>query len=353
MVSGTSDLGASSHGGRTVAARGLITVLAIVALAGACSTYWLTHRASEPAALVLHGTIDLRQIDLPFNGDERIAAVLVQEGDHVREGQLLARLDTSRLQAEVGQAKAQVTAQESAVDRLHQGSRPQEILQLRASFAAAEAEATNARRLYERQRRLMSLSGDRAVSQNDLDNAESALDVATANATAAKEVLALAVIGPRKADIARGEAQLNASQFHLALLERQLADAELLAPADAVVRARLMEPGEMASPQRPVLSLAIINPKWVRAYIPEPDLGKIQPGEAATIMVDSFPQHRFEGWIGFISPVAEFTPKTVETEALRTSLVYEVRVFVKDPGGLLPLGAPATVHLPPGLRRTR
>lgn len=116
---------------------------------------------------------------------------------------------------------------------------------------------------------------------------------------------------------------------------------------DAVVRTRLMEPGEMASPQKAVFSLAIIDPKWVRAYVSEVDLGKIHPGMKASVAVDSFPDRRFEGWIGFISPVAEFTPKIVQTDELRTTLVYEVRVFVKDPSDDLRLGMPATVLLTP------
>jgi HlyD family secretion protein len=103
-----------------------------------------------------------------------------------------------------------------------------------------------------------------------------------------------------------------------------------------------MEPGEKASPQRPVFSLAITDPKWVRAYVAEPDLGKLRIGMTASVVVDSFPDRRFEGWVGFVSPVAEFTPRTVQTEELRTSLVYEVRVFVKDPSDQLHLGAHQT-----------
>ena len=99
-----------------------------------------------------------------------------------------------------------------------------------------------------------------------------------------------------------------------AFLRQELADAELVAPVDAVVRTRLMEPGEMASPQKPVFSLAVTDPKWVRAYVAESDFGKLHPGTTASIVVDSFPDSRFEGWVGFISPVAEFTPKTVETD---------------------------------------
>jgi HlyD family secretion protein len=171
------------------------------------------------------------------------------------------------------------------------------------------------------------------------------LDVASAKLAVNQKALDLAVLGPRKEDIAENEARLRANEAQLALLQRQLTDSELIAPTDAVVRTRIMEPGEMATPQSPVFSLAIIDPKWVRAYISAPDLGKIRPGMAAAIGVDAFPKRRFGGWIGFISPVAEFTPKSVQTEDLRTSLVYEVRVFVKDPADELRLGMPASVFL--------
>jgi HlyD family secretion protein len=151
--------------------------------------------------------------------------------------------------------------------------------------------------------------------------------------------------GPRQEDILQGEAQLRASRARLQLLRRQLADADLAAPTDAIVRSRLLEPGEMASPQRPVYTLAITDPKWVRAYVSETDLGRLHPGATAAVIADSFPGRSFPGWVGFISSVAEFTPKAVQTEELRSSLVYEVRVFVKDPKDELRLGMPATVRI--------
>ena len=140
-------------------------------------------------------------------------------------------------------------------------------------------------------------------------------------------------------------ARVNADAAEVVLLRRQLIDAQLLAPIDATVSTRLMEPGEIASPQSPVFSLALTNPKWVRVYVTESDLGKVHPGMTGYILVDSFPNRRFAGWVGFVSPVSEFTPKNIETEDLRTSLVYEVRVFVTDPADVLRLGMPATVHL--------
>ena len=323
----------------------LVAAIAAIIIAAGIG-YWLMRPPSTPKEIVVYGNVDLRQVDLPFNGTERIAAVLVQEGDRVHQGEILARLDTSRLEPQVAQAQAQLAAQQAVVDRLHNGSRPEEIAQARAALDSAKADARNARRQAARFRSLIAASGGRAASQQDLDNANAALDVANAKAVSQQKALDLAVAGPRREDVAQAEAQLRSQQAQFALLKQQLADANLIAPVDAVIRSRLMEPGEMASPQKPVFSLAITDPKWVRAYVSETDLGKIRSGEVASIGIDSFPKRRFEGWIGFISPVAEFTPKTVQTEELRTSLVYEVRVFVKDPSDELRLGMPATVFLP-------
>ena len=327
-----------------------ITVVMILVLAGiaaASSTWWLTS-GSEPARdLMLYGNVDLRQVALAFNNSERIAAVLVQEGDRVERGQVLARLDGSRLEPQVAQAEARVAARRHAVERLHNGSRPEEIAQARANVASAKADATNAHGQYERLGTLAHNSAGRGVSQQDLDNAKAALDVAEAKLAVNQKVLDLAIVGARKEDIGQAEAELRADEAQLAFLRQALADIQLVAPIDAVVRTRLMEPGEMASPQKSVFSLANTDPKWVRAYVAEPDLGKLHTGMTASVVVDSFPDRRFEGWVGFISPVAEFTPKTVQTEELRTSLVYEVRVFVKDPSDQLHLGSPTTVHLSP------
>jgi HlyD family secretion protein len=251
----------------------------------------------------------------------------------------------------VAQAEGQVEAQRHLVDKLHNGNRPQEKAQARANVDSAQAELAKARQQFDRLKKLSLVRlGDgsevRGVSQEDLDNAKAAFDVAEAKLAVNQKALDLMLAGFRKEEIAQAESQLRVNEAQLALLRQQLADTELLAPTDAIVRTRLMEEGEMASPQKPVFSLAIVDPKWVRAYVSETDQGKLHPKMAAFVTVDSFPNRRFDGWVGFISPVAEFTPKTVQTEELRTSLVYEVRVFVKDPGDELRLGMPATVHLP-------
>ena len=316
-------------------------IVALLILAGGAA-WWLFGRRPVQRELVLYGDVDLRQVELAFNDSERIAAVLVQEGDRVKRGQVLARLDTNRLEPEVAEAEATAVAQHEAVERLRNGSRPQEIAEARANVESAKAAAINAGGQYER---LRTLAASSVVSQQDLENAKAALDVAEAKLDVNQKALDLAIAGPREEDIAQAEAEWRSDEARASFLRQELADAQLLAPVDAVVRTRLMEPGEMASPQKPVFSLAEINPKWVRAYVAESDLGKLRTGMKASIAIDSFPDQRFDGWVGFVSPVAEFTPKTVETAELRTSLVYEVRVFVKDPSDRLHLGSPATVYL--------
>ncbi|HTW88890.1 MAG TPA: HlyD family efflux transporter periplasmic adaptor subunit [Candidatus Binataceae bacterium] len=318
---------------------GLVIVLAVLGATG----WWFVHHRVAPNVLTLYGNVDLREVELPFNDSERIAAVLVQEGDRVRQGQVLARLDTSRLVPEVAQVRAQAAAQAAVVERMHHGSRPEEIAEARANLEQAEADAVNARRDFARQKILLEGS---ATSRQNFDDAKTAAEMADARVELNRKALDLAVKGPRQEDIDQAEAQLRADQAQVALLEQQLADANLVAPRNAIVRSRLMEPGEMASPQKPVFSLAITDPKWVRAYVSEAELGLLHPGMYAWVTIDSFPNRRFAGWIGFISSVAEFTPKSVETAELRTSLVYEVRVFVKDPADDLRLGMPATVFVP-------
>jgi HlyD family secretion protein len=324
----------------------LALVLAGLVGLGAALWWWSAAHHQTREELTLYGNIDLRQVNLPFNGNERIAQVLAQEGDSVKRGQVLARLDTSRLAPQVAKAEADVATQQQVVNRLHHGNRPEEIAQARANVDAARADAVNARAQYERLRVLSDNSAGRAVSRQDLDSAKAAVDAAEAKLIVSQKALELELAGPRKEDVAQAEAQLRAEEAQLALLRQQWKDAELFAPLDAVVRSRIVEPGEMASPQKAAFTLAITDPKWVRAYVSETDLGFLREGLKAAITADAFPARSFPGWVGFISPVAEFTPKSVETSELRSSLVYEVRVFVQDPANELRLGMPTTVHLP-------
>lgn len=322
----------------------LLVVLAAVVAAGIFGARRLAARAPETPAgtLRLHGNVDLRDVALAFFGQERIATVQFEEGARVEPGELLATLHTERLQAEIAAARARVAAEQALVDRLEHGTRPEEIAQARADVAAAEVRVANAERVLAR---VQATAQSGASSAQDLDDAQAELDTGKAALEVQRQALALALAGPREEDKARARATLAALQGELALLQRRLADSQLFAPSKGVVQTRILEPGEMASPERPVLTLALSDPKWVRAYVPEPQLSRVRNGMRASVRTDGVADRVFQGWVGFVSPVAEFTPKMVETEELRPALVYEVRVFVRDPDGELPLGAPVTVEV--------
>lgn len=322
----------------------LLIVLALGAWA------WVHQRTKEHTdTLVLYGNVDIRHVALAFDGSGRVAEMKADEGDIVKAGQVLATLDTQTLALQAKQAQAQINVQQQNLLRLKNGARPQELAQARSSLRAAQAEAVRAQKDLARLQGIADGTNGRGVSAQELDRARAAMQVANAQAAQQQDAFRLTEIGPRKEDITAAEAQLQASEVQLELLQHQLAQGQLTAPSEAVVRSRLLEPGDMATPQKPVYALAITEPKWVRVYISEPDLGKVKPGQAARITTDSAPDQPITGKVGYISSVAEFTPKSVQTEELRTSLVYEVRVIVEDPDDVLRLGQPATVALETGL----
>lgn len=323
-------------------ALGLLVVLALGAWA------WMHQRDKDhDGALVLYGNVDIRQIALAFDGSGRVGELRAEEGDRVKAGAVLGVLDTRTLALQAKQAQAQIEVQQQSLRRLRAGSRPQEIAQARSRVIAAEADAARAEQDLERLQGIAANTQGRGVSAQDLDRARSTSQVAQARVAEQREALRLSELGPRAEDVAAAAAQLEAAQAQLALLQHQIAQGELKAPTDAVVRSRLLEPGDMATPQRPVFALALTQPKWVRVYVGEPDLGRVQPGMPARVSTDASAGRSITGRVGYISSVAEFTPKSVQTEELRTSLVYEVRVLVDDPQDVLRLGQPVTVRLTP------
>jgi len=320
--------------------RPLLAILVVAAVAG----WWLlrTGQPADTSRLTLYGNVDIREVDLSFNNSEHVDRILVQEGDRVEKDQLLASLHNSRLQAELAAAEAQVAAQQAVLARLEAGSRPEEVRQARANVARAEAQLTDARASYER---IQDLHRKKLASQQNLDDAKAALDQAEAGLKVTREALKLAQEGPRSEDIDQARAQLRAAQAQQALAEERFKDADLYAPAAGVVRNRILEPGDMATPLTPVLTLAKTDPVWVRAYAGETVLGRLVPGMRAEIRTDSYPGKVYQGWLGYMSPTAEFTPKTVETPELRTRLVYQVRIYACNPDDELRLGMPATVSI--------
>jgi len=326
--------------------KSIVRVIVLLAVLGALTGgywYWQAHRkVDKENDLVLFGNVDVRQVELAFNSSERIAQILVEEGDHIKKDQLLAKLEIKRFEIAVDRAKAFLDSQGQVIARLEAGSRPEELRKAEADVKAAEA---NSRDLEHRLQRVVKLVPTKAATQQDLDDARAAAQSAKARTQALQATLDLAIAGPRKEDIAEAKAMFKRYEAELALAKHDLSDAHLYSPSDGIVQERILEMGDMASPQKTVYTIALTDPIWVRAYVTEPDLGKLFEGMKAIVLTDSFPGKQYEGWVGFISPTAEFTPKPVETTELRTKLVYQVRVFVNNPQNELRLGMPATVKI--------
>ena len=292
--------------------------------------------------LTLYGNVDIREVQLAFQDAGRIAYLAVDEGAKVSKGQVVAELDPVRFQMEAGRLSGEVAAQARLVERLKSGSRPQEVEKARAAVASARANLKDAELSLARKQ---SLQLTNRISAQEVDSARARVQTWLATLKTAEEELSLAIEGPRKEDIATAEANLTALQAVKELAEQRVIDTRLLAPADGFIRNRILEPGAMASAGTPVLTLALTNPLWVRAYISEPDLGRVREGMQAELRTDSLPGKTYKGWVGFISSTAEFTPKTVETTELRTKLVYRARIFACDPQHELRLGMPVTATI--------
>ncbi|NNM58158.1 efflux RND transporter periplasmic adaptor subunit [Acidocella sp.] len=318
-----------------------VAVFFAILLIGGAVFYFLRDNARTDK-LTLYGNVDIREVEAAFNDNGFVTKLLVQEGDQVHKGELIALMDDQRYAASLAAAQAQAANQKQILAALLAGTRPEQIVQAKAQMDALEPVYQNDAANYQRYAALVLSS---AASRQQRDDAKAAYDNAKQNYEAAKQAYILAVKGPRQEDIAAAQAAFDAAQAQATLAAVEFADTKLYAPADGIIEERILEPGDMATPQTPVYTIALTNPLWVRAYVPETSLGKIIPGMAADITTDSYPGKVYHGWAGYLSPTAEFTPKNVETPDLRAELVYQLRVYVCDAHNQLRLGMPATVTL--------
>ena len=270
-------------------------ILIIIILLIFIGAYQLYHfYQAKNVILILYGNVDIRDVNLSFRVDGRIEDMLFEEGDSVKENAVMAKLDKQPFVDEVNVAKAEV--------------------------AANEAVLANAKQTYMRNKDLYE-SG--SGSENAYDDAKAAL--------------------------AEADARVNAAKAKLALTYTSLRDTEIFAPATGVILTRVHEPGAIVAKGQTVYVLALNNPVWVRAYITEPQLGYIYPGMKVNVTTDS--GGSYVGQIGFISPQAEFTPKSVETKSLRTDLVYRLRVVIENSDHGLRQGMPVSVQIIPKPRK--
>ena len=257
--------------------------------------FYNNRKKQDPNILVLFGNVEIRQVDLSFRVEGKIAKMLAEEGDAVKKGQLLGYLEDTNYKS---------TYEKNLSD-----------------IQALKAISTNAQAQYERN---IPLCADGTTSKQDCDSLKNTKDSTRASL---------------KASIASSKGA-----------KKNLLDTKLYAPDDGIIMTRIQEPGAVVEPSNPIYTMAKSKPVWVRAYIPETNLANVKYGMKAQVLTDTInPEtgkpREYVGQVGYISPVAEFTPKTVQTEDLRTDLVYRVRIYVDDIDEYLRQGMPVTVRL--------
>jgi HlyD family secretion protein len=303
---------------------------------------WPWQSVDESRQIELSGTVEAREIDLAFQVGGRIATLRVDEGDSVQIEQEVATLDAHDFELALSNAIAQAEAAQAALAALRAGTRIQELRVAEAQLAKAQADLDYIRVEF---KRIADLVTKKLAAQDQLDQARQRQNVALAGVEQALQNLALLREGPRREDIDQAAATLRARQATAETARRQLEYTRLQSPVTGMVSVRLAEAGEIVSPGKAILRIAELSQPWVRAYLNEKDLTRVRLGQAAQIRIDGLPGKVFEGRLTFISPTAEFTPKTVETHALRVDMVYRVKVQVDNPNGVLKLGQPADVVL--------
>ncbi len=318
---------------------GVVAVVVIAAVVG-----WLALRSGNGAAGIdASGTVEATDADLGFSAPGRVAAVTVREGDRVKRGDVLARLEASELEARTSAAEAQLEAARAALAELEAGARSEDIAQARAAEWAAARHMEDGRRDLARAR---TLHEGGAISQEALDKAETRFEVTGAQLEQARQRLRALETGPRQERIRAQRAAVAATEAAVRQATAALDNTVVTAPFDGRITTRHRDPGETVQPGQPVVTLLDPEDRWVRIYVAEDRIGAVRIGQPAVITSDTYPDREYGGRVVFIAREAEFTPRNVQTREDRVKLVYAVRVEITgDPDYVLKPGTPADVRL--------
>jgi len=323
----------------------LIPIVILLAAAIAAGVYFYPRLTKKPAPtnqLTLSGNIEAHESLVSFKVQGRIVELPVEEGQRVEQGALLARLEDADFKQKVKIDEASVAVRESNLSLTLAGTRDQEVKALQQTVLDAQADLAQKKADNDRAQQLF---GKDEISAQDRDLDATALKRSTANVAAAQQRYNEAVEGSRKEDIAIARANLAQANANLGLSRINETYTTLRAPSSGVVTVRQAELGEVVSPGSPVITLADLDHIWLRAYIAETDLGKIHWGQEAAITTDTYPGKQYHGRISFISPDAEFTPKSVQTYAERVTLVYRIKIDIDNPNHELKPGMPADARI--------
>ena len=305
--------------------RPIVILLVLAAAAGAA--FWAFRARQREKPLTFSGSIEARDVEVGSLVGGRVASVLVDEGATVRAGQPLVTLETDLGALQIGEQRAVVEQARAGLARVKAGPRREEIVRARAQADNAERE----------RRRLEALLDQGLIPRQQYD------DAATAAKTALETYRELAR-GSRVEDVHAAEAALDQAEQRLAFLLRQSQETVVKSPADGVIEALDLRPGDLVAANQPVARILEPGQLWVRVWVPEPSLGKVRLGQKAAITVDTYPKREFSGRVVEIRQQGEYTPRNIQTLKQRMDLVFGVKVAI-DPTPELKPGMAAQVRL--------
>jgi len=317
----------------------ILLILVAAAITVGILYYFYTREKEEDGTFIkVSGNIEAIEVDVGFKVSGRIDSRFFEEGIWVDKGKVLAKLDDEDLRNRLEVARATLTSAQARLSKLLAGSRPEEIKQAEANLNQAKFDLNNKEAHFERMKPLFERG---VVPGETLDNAEAAFKMAKAASQAAMENYLLVKEGPRKEDIDDARAQVEQARASVKLNETQLGYTTLYSPISGVVLVRSGEVGEVVNPGTSILTMTDIENVWLKAYIPETDLSKVKWGQEVIVTTDLRPKKEYKGRISFISSQAEFTPKQIQTEKERVTLVYRIKVDILNKDRELKPGMPA------------
>lgn len=291
--------------------------------------------------LTFYGNIDTRTVNVGFRFLGKIENITKDEGEIVKKDEVLVKLDTASLEKSLEELNEKIFASKLELSKLQTGYRQEEILEAKAAMEEAIENLNKTKDTYNRQTNLFKT---KSTSEENFTISQLNYKQALATLDKAKALYELRKNGYRDEDIKIQESNLKSLEIQAEKLKIDLNDSVIKAPVDGVILTRFKEIGAITNAGESILEIAKTDEFWVRAYIDEKNLGNIKPGLKMSIQTDSRSEN-YEGVIGFISPVAEFTPKNIETQELRADLVYSFRVIVKNPDVKIRQGMPVTLKI--------
>lgn len=310
-----------------------IAIAAVVALA-----YLYLQPEANPNLLRVSGNIEVTDVEVSFKLPGWVEARPASEGQFIGAGDTVARLDNTELREELLVRQAELAAYQAELAALMAGSRPEEIAEAQATVRLAQAELNRLKLDYERARTLLK---SKTISQEQYDSSLASYEVGQARGQQARERLKLVQKGPRQEEIDRARARVEQVSQSVALAETRLGYATLNAPIGGIVLSENVEAGEYVVPGVPIVTVGDLANSWLRAYVNEPDLGRVNFGQSVCVSTDTYPDKIYAGTVSFISSQAEFTPKNVQTADERVKLVYRIKVDIPNPQMELKPGMPA------------